>query len=215
MRQKEIFFFLLDQNNSWIEKYLNNFLKIFPKKYNYKITKNLVGIKNKNVFVLSYTKILPKSFLKKNKRVLIVHPSKLPYDRGFAPVQNQILRSKNKIHISLIEAVEKVDLGPIIYRDVFLLSGDELSDEIREKQAIAIYKIILKFLKKYPNIKTYNQKGIGTFNKRRKQKDCKLNISKSIKSQFNLLRICDNNLYPAFFKYKKNTYVIKIYKINK
>ena len=32
------------------------------------------------------------------------------------------------------------------------------------------------------------------------------------KSQFNLLRIVDNELYPANFKYKNKTYLVKIYK---
>ena len=35
---------------------------------------------------------------------------------------------------------------------------------------------------------------------------------KNIKSQFNLLRIVDNDNYPAFFKFKKNVYIIKILK---
>ena len=43
-------------------------------------------------------------------------------------------------------------------------------------------------------------------------KDSKLNINRSIKSQFNLLRINDNKLYPSFFYYKKNKYLLKIYK---
>jgi methionyl-tRNA formyltransferase len=42
--------------------------------------------------------------------------------------------------------------------------------------------------------------------------DNKLNINKSIKSQFNLLRIVNNKLYPAFFEHKKHTYLLKIVK---
>ena len=56
------------------------------------------------------------------------------------------------------------------------------------------------------------QNGKSSFNKRRTKKDSEININKSIKSQFNLLRICDNNKYPAFFKYRNTKYVIKIYK---
>jgi len=212
MKLKEKIYFLLDPSNLWIEKFLKESLKNFPKKYNYIITKNCKIIKNSIVFVLSYTRILNIVFIKRNRKVLIVHPSKLPRDKGFAPVQNQILKNKKLIHICLLEAAEKVDSGPIIYRDTFLLSGFELSSEIRKKQAISTFKLISKFLKNYPKFKAYKQRGISNFNKKRGPEDSELNINKSIKSQFNLLRICDNDYYPAFFRYKKNTYVIKLFK---
>ena len=50
--------------------------------------------------------------------------------------------------------------------------------------------------------------------KRREPEDSKLNVNKSIKSQFNLLRICDNENFPAFFYLSKKKYIIKIYKKN-
>ncbi len=211
MKLKEKIFFLLDSSNLWIEKFLKKALKTFPTKYNYIITKNYKIIKDSIVFVLSYTKILEINFIKKNKRVLIIHPSNLPKDKGFSPVQNQILRNKKLIYICLLEAAEKVDSGPIIYRDTFLISGHELYDQIRSKQALASFKLIRKFLKNFPKIRTYKQKGTSSFNKRRGPEDSELNINKTIKSQFNLLRICDNDNYPAFFRHKKNTYFIKIF----
>jgi methionyl-tRNA formyltransferase len=212
---KNTVLFLLDRSNSWIEKYLKNYLLKFPKKNQYKISKNPKSIKNKIVFALSYTKILKNDFLQRNKEVLIVHPSNLPKDRGFAPVQQQVLRKKNLIHVALIRAVENVDEGPVAVRGTFLLKGHELSEEIREKQAAAIFKVVKKFLQKYPNVQFKNQKGVSTYNKKRHKADSELNINKSIKSQFNLLRIVDNKLYPAFFKYKKNIYCLKITKDKK
>ena len=212
---KNTVLFLLDSSNSWIEKYLKNYLLKFPKKNQYKISKNPKSIKNKIVFALSYTKILKNDFLQRNKEVLIAHPSNLPKDKGFAPVQQQVLRKKNLIHVALIRAVENVDEGPVAVRGTFLLKGHELSEEIREKQAAAIFKVVKKFLQKYPNVQFKNQKGVSTYNKKRHKADSELNINKSIKSQFNLLRIVDNKLYPAFFKYKKNIYCLKITKDKK
>ena len=52
--------FLLDKKNDWIQHYLKNYINKFPKKYKYNISKNPRKIKNKIVFVLSYTKILVK-----------------------------------------------------------------------------------------------------------------------------------------------------------
>ena len=56
------------------------------------------------------------------------------------------------------------------------------------------------------------QKGRSSYFKKRTKKDSEININKNIKSQFNLLRIVDNDNYPAFFKFKKNVYIIKIFK---
>lgn len=209
---KENFVFLLSRKNNWIENKLSKFLKELPKKYNYTVTKNIKNIINKNVFVLSYTKILKESFLKKNKNVLVIHPSKLPLDRGFSPVQNQILKKQKLIHISMIKAVKEVDTGPICFENSFHLKGHELYDEIRKEQSLATFKIIKKYLTKFPKIKFKEQKGRATFNKRRKFTDNELNINKSLKSQFNLLRIANNEEYPANFKYMNNNYIIKILK---
>lgn len=208
--------FLLDENNLWFENQLRKFNFKLDNKYDFKISKNYLNIKNQNiVFPISYTKILPKSFILSNDLVVIAHPSNLPRDRGFAPLQHQILKNKNKIYISLIKAEKEVDAGPIYFQDHFYLNGTELSDEIRKIQGSEYLKIIKKFLIKYPNVKSKKQIGNSNFNKRRYPKDSQLNINKTIKEQFNHLRINDNELYPSFFFYKKQKYILKISKEKK
>lgn len=205
--------FLLDKSNDWIEEYLNKFKFNLNKKFFFKIKKEPNSIKNQDiVFVLSYTKILSEKFILKNRLNIVVHSSKLPKDRGFSPVQNQVLRGKNIIDISLIELVKKVDSGDVFFRDKYKINKTDLNEEIREKQAIATLKIIKKFLIKYPNLTKKKQYGKSSFNKRRNFWSNKLNINKSIKSQINLLRIADNKRYPCFFEYKKKIFKIKIYK---
>ncbi len=207
--------FLLDKTNIWIEKHLVNFNFNLNNKFRFKIIKNPRLIKNQDiVFILSYTKILPENFLNKNRLNLIVHASKLPKDRGFAPVQYQVLKGKNLIDISLLEAAKKVDGGDIFLRGKFKLSRNDLSNEIRTKQAEATFKIIKKFLEKYPKVKKNKQKGKSNFNKRRYPDSNKLNIYKSIKSQFNILRISDNENYPSQIKVNNQNYILKIYKKN-
>lgn len=205
--------FLLDPNNSWIKDQLNSYNFNLNKKYSFKIFNDYKQIKSQDiVFAISYTKILSEKFLNKNKLVLIPHCSKLPKDRGFSPIQNQILKKKNKFYISLIKAVKKVDKGPICLQSNFNLNGTELYNEIRKIQGKEILKIIHKFLLKYPNIKFKSQKGKGNFNKKRQVKDNKLSIYKSIKDQFNNLRINNNDLYPSYFYFKKKKFILKIFK---
>ena len=145
--------FLLDKSNLWFEKQLKNYDFRLNNKFIFKISKNPNTIKNQNiVFLLSYTKILPKIFLEKNELVLVSHTSKLPKDKGFAPLQYQILRNKSKIYKSLIKATEKIDAGPIYFQKSFKLNGKELCDELRDIQGIQRLKIkILYFF--YPRQK--------------------------------------------------------------
>ena len=205
--------FLLDKKNLWFEKQLKNYKFKKRSKYFFSISKDYKKIKKQNiVFPISNTKILPKKFLSNHEYVLIPHPSKLPKDKGFAPIQNQILKKKKKIFISLIKAVEKVDEGPICIQNHFNIDKTDLSLDIRRKQGEAYIKIIEDFLNIYPNVNFKTQTGKGNFNKKRTPNDSEININKSIKAQFDKIRICDNELYPAFFFLNKKKFIIKIYR---
>ena len=50
------------------------------------------------------------------------------------------------------------------------------------------------------------QIGIGNFNKRRYPSDSKLNINKTLRKQFNLLRVNDNDLFPSYFYLRGKKY---------
>ena len=204
--------FLLDPTNLWMEDALKNY-NFKKNRYNFKITKNSKSIKNQDiVFPICYTKILPNNFLNTNKLVLIVHPSKLPKNKGFAAIQHEILKNKNNISVTMIKAEKKPDSGPICLEDYFNLDGTELIGEIRRKQSTTYLRIINNFLNQYPKVSFRRQKSKENFLKRRTSKDSELNINKSIKDQFNHLRINDNDLYPSFFYYKKIKYLLKIFK---
>ncbi len=164
------------------------------------------------VFILSYGKIVEKQFLLKNKHNIVVHESDLPQGKGWSPLTWQILDGKNKIPITLFEADEKVDSGVIYLQDTIELKGHELTDEIREQQAQKTINLIAKFIKSYVNSKGKTQQGQETFYPRRTPKDSELNPDKTIREQFNLLRVVDNERYPAFFNYKGHKYLLKIYK---
>ena len=70
--------------------------------------------------------------------------------------------------------------------------------------------MILDYLESYPENDSYEQEGRATYYKRRTNQDSELDIEKTIKSQFNLLRIVDNKHYPAFFIYKSKKYILRI-----
>jgi len=165
------------------------------------------------VFILSYHHIIPESFLKNNKHNLVIHASDLPKGKGWAPMFWQILEGKNKITFSMFEASDGVDNGNIYMKKTLELSGYELNSELREKQANFIIDMCLEFLNNYESYKDPKpQIGKSSIYPKRAAKDSKLDINKSISEQFNLLRIVDNEEYPAFFEIDGYKYILKIEK---
>jgi methionyl-tRNA formyltransferase len=164
------------------------------------------------MFILSCESILKNETLKLHKNNIVIHPSKVPQGKGWSPLAWQIIENKNIIPVSLFEAVEKVDAGDVYLVDFIELIGDELNDEIKHKQGVVTIKMILEFLDKYPNIRGIPQKGEESFYKKRGKRDSEIDVNKSLSEQFNLLRVVDNERYPAYFFHDNVKYVIKIYK---
>lgn len=164
------------------------------------------------VFILSYFRIIEEKFLKKHKHNLVVHESAVPKGRGWSPLFWQILEGENRIPVVLFEATEKADEGDIYLKDYILFEGDELHNEIRDKQANKTLELCLKFLDDKAILETSKQQGENTYYRKRRPKDSELDINKSIKEQFNLLRIVNNKDFPAFFYYNGHKYILNIYK---
>ena len=107
---------------------------------------------------------------------------------------------------------KKVDSGKIILKKKFTISPDDLYGDIRKKQTQSNINIIKDFLKIYPKIEFKNQIGKPSYFRKRKIEDSELNINKSIRSQFNLMRINNNDEWPSFFYINGKKFVIKIFK---
>ena len=90
----------------------------------------------------------------------------------------------------------------------------ELLDEIKIQQGFITNKLIKKFIENYPKVEGRKQVGESTFYEKRTPKDSELDINKTIKEQFNLLRIVDNERYPAYFTLKGKRYTLNINKVN-
>lgn len=207
--------FLFDKTNDWIKDFFPNELETLKQFKIHKIYDEEMVKGFDVVFVLGYTKILEQKILQSNKLILVVHESDLPKGRGFSPIQWQVLEGNNNITVCLLEVTNKVDGGAIYDKIILKLNGLELYDELRAKQADATFKVIMRFLNSYPNNFAIPQSGDPSFYPRRYPSDSKLDIEKTISEQFNLLRICNNKKWPAFFEFKGKKYILKIEKSHK
>jgi methionyl-tRNA formyltransferase len=163
------------------------------------------------LFILSYHYIIPKKYLKKSKHNIIIHASDLPKGKGWAPMFWQILEGKNRIVFTMFEAGEGVDDGDIYFKKELILNGYELNAQLRKKQAEHTIKMCEEFVENYEKYKIpTKQGGMESFYPKRGPDDSELDINKSIAEQFNLLRIVDNEEYPAFFYKGNKKYILKI-----
>jgi Methionyl-tRNA formyltransferase len=203
------FSILLDKKNPWLEPFVNNFLN-HHKSISINLTFSLSeAVKSDVCFVLGYTRIIDLKKIPQQTRFYIIHESSLPQGKGFSPLIWQILEGKNKIKICLIEMREDVDSGPIILQDTISLNGSELYEEIREKQAYFTLNLVKEFIMSKNLPKPQAQKGKESFYKRRSKEDSELDINKTIKEQFNKLRVGNNDERPSFFYFKGHKYSFK------
>ena len=98
-----------------------------------------------------------------------------------------------------------------------MYKGHELLDGLRSALAKTIIKLCNQFVIEYPKIlhNACKQSGKESFYIRRKPEDSRIDVDKSLSEQFQLLRIVDNNEYPAFFELNDHKYILKIEKYDK
>lgn len=164
------------------------------------------------VFYLSYYSVVPEEVLSLARNNIVVHESDLPRGRGWSPLTWQILEGQNKITLSLIEATSKVDAGVIYIQEHLNFSGTELINVIRARAGQTKVSMCRQFVENYPEIiqSGIPQAGNATYYPRRTMSDSRLDPDDTIAQQFNLLRVVDNELYPAFFELLGRRYILRI-----
>ena len=207
---------LCNDKNSWFWSYEEQFTQnLINNGHEVSIFSSEKDLLNGDLAIfISCTKIISKDGLLKNSSNIVCHPSDLPKGKGFSPIAWEILEGLNEITFTLFEANEGIDDGDVYFKEKVFLKGDELNDDLRKIQANTTFNLIYKYVSQFPKNKSYPQNGNETLYRRRTPQDSELDINKTIYEQFNLLRIVDNDLYPAFFIKNGKKYKIKIEKFN-
>jgi len=162
-------------------------------------------------FYLSCMRLTPREILDRNRLNLIVHASDLPRGRGFSPVVWQVLEGRNRIPVTMIVADEGADTGPVAMTDVIDLQGHELNDEIRNKLGCCIVKMCISVVSDDSPPETRPQVGEPSWYKKRIPANSRIDPERSIVDLFSLLRVVDNDRYPAFFDLHGHRYRLLIH----
>lgn len=163
-------------------------------------------------FYLSCLQLTPPDILERAWLNVVVHASDLPYGRGFSPLAWQVLEGRTEIPITMIEATPEADAGNILMRDRIVLEGHELNGEMRAHLGQKVVEMCLALLNQPAVPAGCPQSGEGSWYRRRRPQDSRIDPDKTVAEQFDLLRVVDNDRYPAFIDIRDHRYILKIEK---
>ena len=161
-------------------------------------------------FLLSCVKLVPQSHLDRHRHNLVCHPSDLPAGKGHSPLAWQMLEGRDEIVFTLFEAVAAMDAGPWYDKRALRLGGWELNDDVKGAQGRLNVEMCVDFIDALPEVSGTVQQGEESIYAKRTAASSRLDPQASIASQFDLLRIVDNDRYPAFFDHRGHRYTLRI-----
>lgn len=166
--------------------------------------------------LLSCGRLLSTEQLALHRHNLVVHESALPQGQGWSPMTWQILEGASQIPITLFEATAALDAGPIDLQQQIVLQGHELVEEWRTLQAEATIALCLEWLDRYAEVLKHArpQQGEASHYRRRRPADSQLDLQRPLAEQFNLLRVVDNQRYPAFVELRGRRYALQIHALD-
>lgn len=165
-------------------------------------------------FCLGLGQLVPTQVRERFLHTLVVHESDLPRGRGWSPMTWQVLEGAERIPVTLLEAVDAVDAGPIYLQEYFELEGHELVDELRTLQGECTRRLCRRFVDEYPEPvrEARQQVGEPSWYPRRGPADSALDPEQPLGTQFDSLRVADNERYPAFFEWRGHRYKVAVKK---
>lgn len=200
---------------------VNDYLYAWIKKNNSKHEIELVRQKKDLsrgdiLFLISCTEIINSQDRMAYINCLVIHASDLPKGRGWSPHIWSILEGKEELTLTLLEASNKVDSGKIWKKLNFQVPKHALWNEINaqlfEKEielidfAVGNFKSVLA-KSQAPDIEP-------TYYPKRTPNDSEIDPYKSIESQFDKIRVCDPDRFPAYIELYGERYKLILEKVN-
>ena len=196
--------------------YLEKWTTINSNLHKIKLTTSISEITSGDIlFLISVNELVSKEIREHFSHTLVIHGSNLPEGRGWSPISWQILEGKTKFTLTLFEAIDKIDAGPIWKKNNFELEGHELIDEINkhvfENELSLMDFAVNNVLSIVPIEQSFYD---GPYYSKRTPQDSMIDPEKTIAEQFDLMRIADKDRYPNFFVIRGCYYKITLEKLD-
>ncbi len=168
------------------------------------------------LFLISCSEIVGQTDRSSYRVALVLHASDLPRGRGWSPHIWQLIEGADEIILSLLEAEDKVDSGRIWKKHKFSVPKHALWDEINARLFEAEIELIDFAVSKFEHVLPTPQDPTiePSYYPARIPADSQIDASQSISSQFDRIRVCDPNRFPAFFELRGKKYKLILEKID-
>jgi methionyl-tRNA formyltransferase len=166
------------------------------------------------LFLISCTEIISKKDREKFTKSLIIHASDLPKGRGWSPHIWEIINGADFLTLSLIEVEDKVDTGDIWKKKKVNIPKTALFEEINHivfGAEIELMDFAIENFSRFTPLKQIKEK--ASYWKKRTPKDSELNIYLSLDEQFDLIRVSDEDRFPAYFYKNGEKFLLSLKKI--
>lgn len=166
------------------------------------------------LFLISCSEIVTAADRARYDSCLVLHASDLPHGRGWSPHIWEITEGKELITLSLLEAEDKVDSGRIWKKLRIPIPKHALWDEINHLLFQSELTLLDFAVDSFHAINPQPQSSeiVSTYYPKRTPRDSEIDAHKSIAEQFDLIRVCDPNRFPAYFDYLGQRYILKLEK---
>jgi methionyl-tRNA formyltransferase len=168
------------------------------------------------LFLVSCHEIIHDKVRASYRFTLVLHASDLPLGRGWSPHVWSILNGADTITLTLLEADEKVDSGRILRKLTIPVPKHALWNEINALIFWAEITLIDFAVDQIDQI-TPTVQGADvepTYFRRRTPEDSRLDPNQSLAMQFDQIRVCDPNRFPAFFELHGYRYKLTLEKMH-
>lgn len=166
------------------------------------------------LFLISCSEIVSETDRRPYTKTLVIHASDLPRGRGWSPHIWQIIGGTSSLTLTLLEAANKVDSGAIWTKLEVNVAKDALWDEINLAVFDAELQLMDFAIENFEAIEPQAQSAAiePTYYPKRSPADSQIDAKKSIEEQFDLIRVCDPDRYPAYFELHGHKYTIRLEK---
>ncbi len=164
------------------------------------------------LLLVSCSEIIRREDREKYGKCLVIHASDLPKGRGWSPHIWQILAGSRRVTVSLLEAEDKVDSGDIWHKLEVDIPRHFLYADINQAIFDAELALMDFAVANFITIKPQPQSPdvAPSWYPKRSPADSRLDPSRTIEEQFDLIRVCDPDRFPAFFVLDGHTFKITV-----
>ena len=168
------------------------------------------------LFLVSCSEIIKAEHRENYRHTLVLHASDLPRGRGWSPHVWEIVNGGDIITLSLLEAEDKVDTGRLWLKREIPVGKAALWHEVNHLLFEGEIGLMREAVERHEHIEPYAQSPEvePTYYRKRTPQDSRIDPFESIADQFNLIRMCDPDRYPAWFEHHGQKYKLILEKMD-